>query len=682
MQSAKHAFFVTILSLITTTCILTVDVSGKSLYAITKHYGCQLSAYLIDHDQIDHQSDTTIDTAAVGLALDPDSETLFVTYDGTQQIVLVNAKTLAYIKTISTIDELAGIVYDRTRQKVCAVSRQDDELYVYAWDALEQSLTLDDQPTLLNISRDYGAYGLALDETDDVLYVTDATAQVKYYDASDPNFVYLGSIQIEVAGNDRRAVGIDVYNDTRGTKLLYTGAAAHTAGVYHDYLVRTDISDVNNPISTQRDVGASVVSAAVDLASAYVYVTTTSNHIEVYNDATFPTDPCDTETSNISGPADILVRGDVLYKEPHFDIAKDNNDPNNACVIPWDPALQNYLVFDICWDANGYSDINVVISDRLPIELDYYSSNPTGDYNQTEHIVTWNLGAVSADDSGCIQLTARVNTAAWPCSTVTNPAVIEGDNYIHLASCDFDICSWGAETIYVDADANDGGDGSSWQNAFNDLHDALTRYQNTCGDHIWVAAGTYKPTNDLYDQDANFALVDRVSMFGGFDGNETSLTQRRLDDPNTETILSGDINGDDYADSDYVVTAHDMSGPTTLDGFTMTYGDLAGLRASNSSLIVTNSTITHSHTGLDLLTGCSVEVRNSILAHNTSSGLYASACLFSITDSTIHNNAYGVFASIGGDQTAGAVLRCTISDNTSCGVSGDVSLSELRIRDN
>ena len=111
---------------------------------------------------------------------------------------------------------------------------------------------------------------------------------VKFYDAHDPNFGYLDSIDITVNGNDREAVGIDFYNDGQGTKYLYTGAWMH--GTYHNYLVRTDINDVNNPVSTQQylgyDVGA--IGIAVDQATGYIYITTSNNYIEVYNNATFP----------------------------------------------------------------------------------------------------------------------------------------------------------------------------------------------------------------------------------------------------------------------------------------------------------------------------------------------------------------------------------------------------------
>ena len=49
-----------------------------------------------------------------------------------------------------------------------------------------------------------------------------------------------------------------------------------------------------------------------------------------------------------------------------------------------------------------------------------------------------------------------------------------------------------AGTIYVDAGADGGNDGSTWTDAYNYLQDALNK-PPTSGDQIWVAQGTYKP---------------------------------------------------------------------------------------------------------------------------------------------------------------------------------------------
>ncbi len=128
--------------------------------------------------------------------------------------------------------------------------------------------------------------------------------------------------------------------------------------------------------------------------------------------------------------------------------------------------------------------------------------------------------------------------------------------------------------LYVDADATGTGDGSSWQDAFEELRDALV-YFYTCADvkQIWVAEGTYKPTAGT-DRTASFELQNGMALYGGFAGDETSVNQRNLAEHTT--ILSGDIGVVGTAtDNCYHVVKIDWidsAWAAVLDGFTVTGG--------------------------------------------------------------------------------------------------------------
>ena len=75
-----------------------------------------------------------------------------------------------------------------------------------------------------------------------------------------------------------------------------------------------------------------------------------------------------------------------------------------------------------------------------------------------------------------------------------------------------------ADTIFVDANAEPGGNGKSWQTAFDDLQDALAAAQ--ADDEIWVAEGTYTPAPPNGDRKATFQLISGVGIYGGFVGKE------------------------------------------------------------------------------------------------------------------------------------------------------------------
>lgn len=81
--------------------VFALTISGitqaKSVYVITDR-SSTVKAYRIADDQIEEQT-TAEDLphngdGAVALALDPDSETLFVTYESSEIIEMLNAKTM------------------------------------------------------------------------------------------------------------------------------------------------------------------------------------------------------------------------------------------------------------------------------------------------------------------------------------------------------------------------------------------------------------------------------------------------------------------------------------------------------------------------------------------------------------------------------------------------------------
>ncbi|RMD99419.1 MAG: hypothetical protein D6816_14955, partial [Bacteroidetes bacterium] len=131
-----------------------------------------------------------------------------------------------------------------------------------------------------------------------------------------------------------------------------------------------------------------------------------------------------------------------------------------------------------------------------------------------------------------------------------------------------------SNVIYVDTDATGNDDGSSWTDAYKDLQDALLRARY-CSiiTQIWVAEGTYKPTN-TNNRGISFQMVKGVAIYGGFAGTETALTQR--DWVANPTILSGNINNVNSAtDNTYQViynNSGDIDATAVLDGFTVTDG--------------------------------------------------------------------------------------------------------------
>ena len=106
-----------------------------------------------------------------------------------------------------------------------------------------------------------------------------------------------------------------------------------------------------------------------------------------------------------------------------------------------------------------------------------------------------------------------------------------------------------AQIVYITPGGSGTMDGSSWANALpgnNPGTGGYTRLSDTLrhsvsGTQFWVAEGTYLPCVDN-DRTKSFEILQNVSVYGGFAGNETNITAR--DWKTHQTIFSGNIGYD------------------------------------------------------------------------------------------------------------------------------------------
>jgi len=267
--------------------------------------------------------------------------------------------------------------------------------------------------------------------------------------------------------------------------------------------------------------------------------------------------------------------------------------------------------------------------------------------------------------------------------------------------------------LYVNLNATGNNDGSSWSNAFIDLQDALAI--QTSGDEVWVAAGTYKPGSNT---GLSFLINTGLKIYGGFNGTETSLSQR--DWRINETILSGDLNGNDDANITYLNSTRDensyhvvrvLGENTLIDGFTVKDGHAnsatidgkngAGIfkKAHIQTLDITNckieKNVSYYNAGVyarfDVAGTQSVNITNTIFQNNVSKGGTALAivenvgtCSVTVSNCLFTNNYAGNMTISTGLSTGFAgsaalfvtnnnsildvnLINCTIADNTDSG---------------
>ena len=172
--------------------------------------------------------------------------------------------------------------------------------------------------------------------------------------------------------------------------------------------------------------------------------------------------------------------------------------------------------------------------------------------------------------------------------------------------------------VYVNTNATGTNNGTSWANAYTELATALTAVNtSTTVTEIWIAAGTYTPHAN--DRTVQFTVSkDNVSIYGGFNGTETVLSDRDMSliHSTNETLLSGDLLGDDDTNITFDNTTRDDNSLRIVE----IHGDaitLDGITIANGYANLTSGAV--GRYGAGLLTDDSVgtfTVRNSVIRDN------------------------------------------------------------------
>lgn len=127
----------------------------------------------------------------------------------------------------------------------------------------------------------------------------------------------------------------------------------------------------------------------------------------------------------------------------------------------------------------------------------------------------------------------------------------------------------------VGGPATGAGDGSTWPDAIPGLSDALTRALP--GDQVWLAAGNHRPLPAA--PGSSFEVRDGIALYGGFDGDETSVEERNPDPLTNGTVLDGDTLGDDDQfenrtdNATHVLRLSGVGPATVVDGLTIRGGE-------------------------------------------------------------------------------------------------------------
>lgn len=316
--------------------------------------------------------------------------------------------------------------------------------------------------------------------------------------------------------------------------------------------------------------------------------------------------------------------------------------------------------------------------------VDFQSSKNTLNYAELKKA----SGSVSLSDLNSGK-TGQDNTAKnWLKKTVfaskkRNSAVRQ-----HLSSARKSAVTDVPVTLFVNYQAQGLGDGTSWDNAFLELADALFYANNNPGvSEIWVANGIYHPLFDHTYKDSGegynprdnvFMLLPGIKLYGGFVGDETSVAERDLkisagseftSVPGVDfaTILSGDIFDNDYTGNTgentyHVVFSAGVDG-ASLDGFVVAGGNANG----DESVTVNEQTIPRTIGGGIAVFNSSPSLNNVLIADNyalSGSAIYGSGSDFVLTNALVIYNNASEYGTIYINKSSPVITNATITANT------------------
>ncbi len=373
-----------------------------------------------------------------------------------------------------------------------------------------------------------------------------------------------------------------------------------------------------------------------------------------------------------------------------------NNILYNARSTTGGSNLHYAAYFNYANTANLTMDYNNLYSTGTGAAIGYLNSTPYSNLNDWK--ATTGLDAHSISNNPNFDNVGGTAAADYKVGLAMQGTTIDGFTTDFEGTTRNDPPTMGAFEkliliIYVDAARpDDSGDGLSWANAKKTLQAALDLAGS--GDQIWMKAGTYKPTTEVEESGTRyqtFQMKEGVAIYGGFAGGEDPATFDLADRDfvTNETILSGDLNGDDNFDAangGYQGTTGDdncyhvfyhpdglgLTSSAVLDGFTITGGNANGSDVFKDGAGMYNNSSSPTLSNLIIKNNNSTRLGGGICCYNNSSPIMTN---IKITNNT-SNMGGGIFIAFYSSPILTNVLISNNSASTSGGgVVNDVNSS-------
>jgi uncharacterized repeat protein (TIGR01451 family)/fimbrial isopeptide formation D2 family protein len=517
--------FLAILAIAILTTAIPKTAMAKSLYVIADILGASESrtqpvqAYDIGVDgtltfQAQHDIPHSM-LGAVGMAIDADHGYLFITYEASGDIQLIDATTMTDAGRTEAPDarDLAGIKYDHEKGLLYCADRRTNLLYAYNWWPDSATLThVQGSPFRLENAF---AYGIALDEIDDLLYVANANNTVNVYRTSDWKLVdtiTLSRIAISIA--------VDVRNG-----FIYTGAGYAGNFFLTQYHLTTG---TEKEVQVEPDAG--VMGLRVDSDTGLVYMSTGRDTVSggdnllVYDTALNLIDI----VHAIGNPTDLAIPvRDIGYNPLNLSkqVLRGANTSADFDDMKTVEPGSTYTYGISFQNNNDFSVTDVTIVDSLPDEVDFVMATDdgvNGQYNFDEmtgkKTYTWTYGEIPPKTSTLLEITVQVRPNVVAGTTITNSATINSNQTpptttsvdVFVTSNDLNLKKWISGVP----------EGQIAQVDTNDIITYIIEFDNKDNDY----AVTNVTVVDDLPKEVTFISADDGKAFGKYDEKSHTYT--------------------------------------------------------------------------------------------------------------------------------------------------------------
>ncbi len=372
-----------------------------------------------------------------GLGVDPNSETLFLTYKGFHHAGLIDVQTLdwqglAYIPPLKM--NPGGLVYDEIRDRfyttdVLASDEVDDRLLIYDWDA-ENNLLLTywsqdvtwTGASSVSLARE-NAGPLAFDKTYEVVYVAIAGGGIDAYKTSHERESWQ-SIRTYETAYEAKAVTVDPIN-----QLLYVGGTKRNRGALID---RINLVDGTTFQFETGGINDEVLSLSVNDGTGLLYALIGDSSTSVRTIKVFDSNFKLFQTVSITGDARQLLVPNT-YKA---------YNPLDLTITPVSGVVEsngNFVAgpgaeieYQICLtNSSAYPVTQIAMTSILPENLVYNGTseltNALGSYAPQIRTFWYNSPFIGENSTQCFSLYTTVSDDAMAGSIMSTTVVVDSN---------------------------------------------------------------------------------------------------------------------------------------------------------------------------------------------------------------------------------------------------------------